>query len=331
VAIPPGSYKLGPENGKLLVKTGREGMGGKMGHDLVIEVGRWSATADVGEDFSACSLTASAEVGSMEVVSGEGGVKPLSDGDKGEIKKTIIDKILGNTTIDFKSTSISGGGSNATVQGDLTIAGKTSPAQFQLQDLGGGGSAGGGELSPPLVDQRQRLEDRVVDLAGERLPFLQAGGVRLLPERRPHRILDRLGGAVDKAGEAADHEADEKVPDRGVAQGRHVGALQQRQGGFVEQPGEGEGDGEDPRRQQAATGPPRQGPGRGRADRVVGGERRARVDGAGAGSEPGDEDEAGSEGQVDAELDGVQALPPGDPGVPADRPAAIPATTAENP
>jgi polyisoprenoid-binding protein YceI len=58
--------------------------------------------------------------------------------EKGEIKKTIIDKILGNTTIDFKSTSISGGGSNATVQGDLTIAGKTSPAQFQLQDLGGG-------------------------------------------------------------------------------------------------------------------------------------------------------------------------------------------------
>ena len=138
MAIPPGSYKLGPENGKMLVKTGREGMGGKMGHDLVIEVGRWSATADVGEDLSACSLTGSADVGSMEVVSGEGGVKPLSDGDKAEIKKTIVDKILGDTKIDFKSTSISGGGSNATVQGDLTIAGKTAPAQFQLQDLGGG-------------------------------------------------------------------------------------------------------------------------------------------------------------------------------------------------
>ena len=165
MAIPPGTYNLGPQNGTLLVKTGREGMGGKMGHDLTIEVGRWSATAtvgedmpacslegsaevgsmqvvsgtaDVGEDFSACSLTASADVGSMEVVSGEGGVKPLSDGDKAEIKKTIVDKILGDTKIEFKSSSISGGGSNATVQGDLTIAGKTAPAQFQLQDLGGG-------------------------------------------------------------------------------------------------------------------------------------------------------------------------------------------------
>jgi len=138
VAIPPGTYNLGPQNGTLLVKTGREGMGGKMGHDLVIEVGRWSATADVGEDPSATSLTASADVGSMEVVSGEGGVKPLSDGDKAEIKKTIVDKILGDTTIDFKSTSVSGGDSNAVMQGDLTIAGKSAPVQFQLQDLGGG-------------------------------------------------------------------------------------------------------------------------------------------------------------------------------------------------
>ena len=112
MAIPPGTYNLGPQNGKLLVKTGREGMGGKMGHDLTIEVGRWSATADVAEDPSASSLTATAEVGSMEVVSGEGGVKPLSDGDKVDIKKTIIDKILGDTKIEFKSTSCTGGGSS---------------------------------------------------------------------------------------------------------------------------------------------------------------------------------------------------------------------------
>ena len=138
MAIPPGTYNLGPQNGKLIVKTGREGVGGKMGHDLVIEVGSWSATATVGEDPSATSLTASAEVSSMNVVSGAGGAKPLSEGDKADIKKTIVDKILGNTKIDFTSTSVSGGDSNVTVQGDLTIAGKTAPAQFQLQDLGGG-------------------------------------------------------------------------------------------------------------------------------------------------------------------------------------------------
>jgi polyisoprenoid-binding protein YceI len=129
---------MGPQNGKLLVKTGREGMGGKMGHDLTIEVGNWSAVANVGEDPSTTSLEGSAEVGSMHVVSGEGGVKPLSEGDKADIKKTITDKILGSSAISFRSTSVSGGGSNATVQGDLTIAGKTAPWQFQLQDMGGG-------------------------------------------------------------------------------------------------------------------------------------------------------------------------------------------------
>ena len=138
MAIAPGTYNLGPQNGRLLVKTGREGMGGKMGHDLTIEVTRWNATANVGEDPSQSSLTASAEVGSFEVREGTGGVKPLNDGDRADIKKTILDKILGNTTIDFRSTSVSGGGSNATVQGDLTIAGKTAPWQFQVQDLGGG-------------------------------------------------------------------------------------------------------------------------------------------------------------------------------------------------
>ena len=138
MAIPPGTYNLGPQNGRLVVKTGREGVGGKMGHDLTIEVGRWNATANVAEDPAQSSITGSAEVGSFEVVSGEGGVKPLSDGDKAEIRKTIVDKILGNTRIDFKSSSISGSGTNGTMSGDLTVAGKTAPATFQVQDLGGG-------------------------------------------------------------------------------------------------------------------------------------------------------------------------------------------------
>jgi len=138
VAIPPGTYNLGPQNGRLIIKTGREGMGGKMGHDLTIEVGRWNATATVAEDPSESSLTASAEVGSFNVVTGTGGVKPLTDGDKAEIKKTILDKILGNSQISFRSTSASGGGSSGTVTGDLDIAGKSAPVTFNVQDMGGG-------------------------------------------------------------------------------------------------------------------------------------------------------------------------------------------------
>jgi hypothetical protein len=40
---PPGSYSFGPHNGGILVKTYREGLARAVGHDLVIEVGEWSA------------------------------------------------------------------------------------------------------------------------------------------------------------------------------------------------------------------------------------------------------------------------------------------------
>ena len=138
MAIPPGTYNLGPHNGRLLVKTGREGLGTKMGHDLTIEVGRWNATATVSEDPSACSLSGSAEVGSFNVLEGAGGVKPLTDGDRADIKKTILDKVLGNTQISFSSTSCAGEGSSGTVTGDLSIAGKSAPVTFNIQDMGGG-------------------------------------------------------------------------------------------------------------------------------------------------------------------------------------------------
>ncbi len=63
-------------------------------------------------------------------------MKPLSDGDRVEIKKTILNRILGNTQINFRSTSVTlFGGSNTTVRGDLTIAGKTAPGELHLTDL----------------------------------------------------------------------------------------------------------------------------------------------------------------------------------------------------
>src|SRR5260370_10724282 len=102
-------------------------MGGKMGHDLTIEVGTWSATATVGEDPSATRLEGSAEVGSMHVVSGEGGVKPLSEGDKADIKKTITDKILGSSTIDFRSTSVTGGCPEPPAHGGLPLTRQDTP------------------------------------------------------------------------------------------------------------------------------------------------------------------------------------------------------------
>lgn len=133
MAIAPGTYNLGPSNGKVWVKTGVEGPGAKMAHSLVIEVTNWSATANVAEDPSQSSFSFSADIPSFEIREGKGGVKPLSDNDRAEIKKSIANKILGTGKITYQSNSVSGG----TVSGTLTINGKSAPVTVNLSESGG--------------------------------------------------------------------------------------------------------------------------------------------------------------------------------------------------
>jgi polyisoprenoid-binding protein YceI len=133
VAIEPGTYNLGPSNGKVWVKTGVEGPGAKMAHSLKIEVTNWSATAVVGDDPAQTTLTFSADIPSFEIREGQGGVKPLSDKDREEIKKSISNKILGTGKITFESTSANASG----VQGNLSINGKSAPVSVSLSESGG--------------------------------------------------------------------------------------------------------------------------------------------------------------------------------------------------
>jgi hypothetical protein len=119
--------ELGPADGTLVVKTFREGVAAKAGHDLIIEVTRWSAK--VGEE----AIELSADPRSLEVREGLRGAKPLSDRDRREIGKTIDEKILGGRPIEFRSTSIEGG----VVAGELTMAGETRPVTVQRTPDGG--------------------------------------------------------------------------------------------------------------------------------------------------------------------------------------------------
>ena len=126
-----GSYTLGPESGQLLIKTGRTGLGARAGHDLTIEVTRWQAQATVDSaEVARSSVRVEADAGSFEVRSGTGGVKPLTDADRAEIKKTIRGKILRTgqyPTITFRSAQITGTPGSFSIDGDLTITGRTQP------------------------------------------------------------------------------------------------------------------------------------------------------------------------------------------------------------
>ncbi len=147
--IQPGIHRLGPDNAALRVKTYRQGMASKAGHDLVIDVTRWEATFAVAEDLAQSSVELTADPRSLEVREGLHGVKPLSDKDLSDIRKNIDEKVLGGQPIAFRSTSVQplDGASRLTVSGDLDLAGTTRPISFELGVGPNGQLSGSAELT----------------------------------------------------------------------------------------------------------------------------------------------------------------------------------------
>lgn len=127
--IQPGAHKLGPDNATLRVKTGRSGAASAAGHNLTIEVTSWEATLDAGDPPS---LALTADPTSLQVVSGEGGMKALDDGDKADIRKSIDKDVLKKKAIAFNSTSVDQSDGGLAVRGDLEMVGKSAPVQFSL-------------------------------------------------------------------------------------------------------------------------------------------------------------------------------------------------------
>ena len=130
MSIPEGTHKIGPSNGSLKVKTGREGAAAKAGHDLVLGVNSWEATIE-GGDSPSIKLTA--DPSSFEVIEGSGGAKALSDKDKADIKKSISGKVLGSSQISFQSSEVT----DSAAKGELSIAGSSSSVSVPLTVDGG--------------------------------------------------------------------------------------------------------------------------------------------------------------------------------------------------
>lgn len=133
MALRPGSHAVGPDGGSCQVRTYREGMAQKVGHDLIIEVARWNATVEIGEDGVPTSISFEADPGSLQVLEGHRGVKPLTDSDRADIRSNIDEKILHGRPIEFSSSSVDAGEGRMTVHGALTMAGSTRPAAFELR------------------------------------------------------------------------------------------------------------------------------------------------------------------------------------------------------
>jgi hypothetical protein len=119
--------EVGPADATLTVKTYREGVAAKVGHDLIMVVGRWSAK--LGDDGA---IELSADPRSLEIREGLRGAKPLSDRDRREILKNIDQKVLGSSPVEFR-----GRAEGDSVTGELTMAGATRPVTAERTSDGG--------------------------------------------------------------------------------------------------------------------------------------------------------------------------------------------------
>lgn len=132
-----GNHAIGPESGRILLRTGRAGLAARAGHDLTIEVATWSARAAVPDDgaLDGATVTAELDLGSLAVREGSGGARPLSDKDRKDIEANARKILGGGASARFESTRIipgpSGGG---TIEGTLTLNGQSRPARLEVTE-----------------------------------------------------------------------------------------------------------------------------------------------------------------------------------------------------
>jgi hypothetical protein len=132
------TYRLGPGDGTLSVRTKRTGAAAKAGHNLLIHVTSWEATIELGAETM---IALEADGGSLRVREGTGGMQALQDEDRQNIEQTIDDEVLMRSAVAFRSTGVrpAGGAAGLRVDGELTLLGETRPIAFDVAITGEGG------------------------------------------------------------------------------------------------------------------------------------------------------------------------------------------------
>lgn len=133
-----GSHRLGPDHGTIEVRTYREGVAQKAGHDLIIDVLQWQGTVEVSAEGAVSSLGLEVDSRSLQVREGVRGVKPLTDKDRAKIRDDIEAKILLGTPISFRCTAAGSSEGHLRVDGELTVAGTTRPVSYELDTTSAG-------------------------------------------------------------------------------------------------------------------------------------------------------------------------------------------------
>jgi polyisoprenoid-binding protein YceI len=149
MALDPGRYQLGPESGRLVIKTFRDGLAGKAGHDLIIDVTQWSGEIAVNDDQTVAVVEARIDMTSLAVREGTGGIKPLTDADRREIAATARRLLSADRHREarFVATRFhQAGGEGGSLDGTLTLRGQSQPLQVQVRQVSPGRYRGTGTV-----------------------------------------------------------------------------------------------------------------------------------------------------------------------------------------
>jgi polyisoprenoid-binding protein YceI len=139
MAVVAGRHQLGPDRGRITLRTFRDGLAAQAGHDLTIEATRWSGVLEVNEDLSPAGLDVRIDMNALVVRDGTGGVKPLSDRDRREIAVTAR-KVLASDRHPEAGFAAAGfepnAGGGGEISGMLTIRGQEQPLRVQVSQTG---------------------------------------------------------------------------------------------------------------------------------------------------------------------------------------------------
>lgn len=153
--LPSGDFEIGPTNARLRLRTYRQGLAAKAGHDLLLEAADWHGhvrvPASSGADAAAAphlEVEVEVDLRRLEVLQGTGGVKPLSEGDKNEIRKQMQKPLRTDVQplATFRSSSVRIDGDHATVVGDLSLAGQSHPLDLDVRREADGRIVGGAQV-----------------------------------------------------------------------------------------------------------------------------------------------------------------------------------------
>jgi hypothetical protein len=145
-----GRHQLGPETGRLTLRTYRSGLAAQAGHDLTIDVTRWSGALDepAGEGLGGTdgpggpgALDATIDLTSLDIREGRGGVKPLSDRDRRDITGQARKQL---DTAHYPEASYAATGftpdhaGGGAIDGTLTLHGQSRPLRLKVSQTGNG-------------------------------------------------------------------------------------------------------------------------------------------------------------------------------------------------